>query len=312
MIVPGIDVTGMTRDADVIVVGSVTSVEVQGDTTVVLGSGREVPARDRLAMMSVDQVLKGSSASANIAIRFDVLESAGYGSVAEGDFKVLFLREADGEYRFVSPYWPGITAAPGAQGRGADLFARVLNVLADGLRTGTDPREKVEIMEAIRGVNSQIAIDGLHAASMDSDQTVRIVALSYLLWLDQLDALPVAEAALVDTTLDPQLLAFLRHGIDRGIRSEGAIPVLARLLQFPEAETRRAAARAMQEIESSLIIEPLRSALDDRNSEVRLAAVRGLAQALGERRLFPSNEGFRIDEARYIEPLRSLASSLDR
>ncbi len=315
VIVPGHDVTGMTRDADLIIVGTVTSIELQGDTTTIRegGSGIEIPATAAVAMMTVDQVLKGEAVSGRIAVRLYLPHQfAGYGAVSEGDFKVYFLREADGEYRFVSAYTPGITAVPGAQGRGADPFARVLSLLADGLRMGTNPQVKIETLQEIRGIDSPIAIEGLNAASLDSDQTVRIIAVSYLLWLDQLDALPVAEAALADATLDPRLLAYLRHGIERGIRDERAIPVLARLLLFPEAETRRAAARAMRYIESPLIIEPLRQALDDRNAEVRLAAVRGLAMAVGEQSLFPGDDVFHNDEQRFIEPLRSLASTLDR
>ncbi len=312
-IVDGFDVTTYTRDADLIVVGTVTSIEVQGDTTVVLRSGYEVAGRSRLATLSVDQVLKGSPVGANITFRFDLTrEFTGYRSVSEGDFKVLFLREVDGEYRFLSPSNPGITAVPGSQGRGADAYERVLNLLADGLRISATPGVKVEILEAIRGGDDPIAMDARNAVSGDPDPEVRLRALSQLLWFGQIEALPAAEAALTDRTLDPYLLALLRHGIEGGIRSETALPILERLLLFPEAETRRAAARTMRFIESTLIIEPLTRALDDSDFSVRLAAVQGLARAFDEPNLYAASPGFRNDEQRYIEPLRSLISTLDR
>ncbi len=315
-IVDGLDVTALTRDADLIVVGTVTSIEIQGDTTVVLRGGREAAGRSRLATVSVDQVLKGSPASANTTFRFDLTtEFTAHRGVSEGDFQVLFLRGVDGEYRLVSPHWPGITAVPGAEGRGPDPLARVLNLLADGLRISTNSAVKVGILEAILGIDDPIAMDARNAVSGDPDPQVRLRALSQLLWSGQVEALPAAEAALTDRTLDPYLLALLHHGMEWGIRSEAAVPILERLLLFPEAETRRAAARTMRFIESPLIIEPLTLALDDSDFSVRLSAVQGLAREFGrsgEPTLIPGTEGFRNDEQRYIEPLRSRTSNPDR
>jgi hypothetical protein len=44
---------------------------------------------------------------------------------------------------------------------------------------------------------------------------------------------------------------------------------------------------------------------NDSDFEVRYNAVRGVARGLGETDDIPSEEDFRIDESRYVEPLRS-------
>ncbi len=307
----GINFPGIANDADVIVVGTVTSVESEGDTSLVLGGGHEVPAKARLATLSVDQVLKGETLGGRITIRFES-PNFPYGYVSEGDFMVLFLREANGGYRFVSPQHPGIPAVSGAQGRGEDPVDRVLSLLADGLRMDASPQLKIEALEAIVGIDDPIAVEALNAVLGDPDPQVRLRAVRHLLSVGEVNVLPAAEAALADRTLDPLLLAYVLVGIEDGMAREAALPVLERLMLFPEAETRRAAARAMRRIESPLIIEPLSLALADSDFYVRLAAVQGLARALGAQTLFASIDGFRNDEQRYIEPLRSITSTLDR
>lgn len=307
-IVPSLDLRELTVDADTIIVGAVLAVDESRETTVDLESGVAVPARAVVARMSIDQVLKGSTANSIIEVRFEDPEPAvGYGDVVEGELYVAFLREHDDAYRFVSPYWPAVRAVPGARGSGTDAMSRVLTLLVDSLRTSTRRDVTIQTLYAIRGIDSPIAIEGLKLLSNDSDPEIRLTAINYLLWINQVEALSMAEAALSNVDLvDARLLNNVRSGIANGLRNEAAIPGLQRLLQYPEPETRRAAAAALSRIMSPEIIRPLKLALNDSDFQVRLSAVRGLAKVSGQSLLFPSDDAFRDDEQRFIVPLGTL------
>jgi hypothetical protein len=308
--VPGLDLGGFVSNSDIIAVGTIATVEFERDTTIVLASGSTVPAREMRATLSADQLLKGSTSDRIFDIRFEHPESSiGYVGVRSGDFVVVFLKELETGYGFVSPYYPAITAFPGAQGRGSDAFSRVLNLLADGLQMSPQLSLTMATLFAIRGIDHPIAINALVAAANDPNPEVRLMAINSLLSIDQVDALPMAEVFLADTTpfkfsYNPFALDNLRGAIASSIRSEAAIPSLERLLQYPEVETRRAAAFALARIESQLIVEPLMRALDDGDVEVRYSAMWGLAKTLEQRRLVAPLELFRADEQRFIAPLR--------
>src|SRR5690606_15982395 len=142
-------------------------------------------------------VLKGSTANAVIEVLFEDPEpAAGYGDVVAGELYVAFLRKRDDEYRFVSPYWPAVRAVSGARGSGTDAMSRVVSVLVDGLRTSTRRDVTIETLYAIRGIESPIAIEGLKLLSNASDPEIRLTAINYLLWVNQVEAQSMAEAVL--------------------------------------------------------------------------------------------------------------------
>ena len=308
--VPSLDLGRLVWNSDIIAVGTIATVEFERDVTIDLASGSTLPAREMRATLSVDQLLKGSTSDRIFDIRFEDPELyIGYEGVRPGDFVVVFLKELETGYGFVSPYYPAITAFPGAQGRGSDAFSRVLNLLADGLQMSPQLSVTMATLFAIRDIDHPIAINALFAAANDSNPEVRLMAIDSLLSIDQVDALPMAEVILADTTpfkFSYNLFALdnLRNSIASRIRSEAAIPGLERLLQYPEVETRRVAAFALARIESPLVVEPLMRALDDGDVEVRYSAMWGLAKTLEQRRLVTPLEIFRADEQRFIAPLR--------
>lgn len=309
-IIPILDISDLATSADLIAIGPITSVEEVGATSIETLNG-SVPARAMRATMTLDQLVKGRETASTIEILFALPDrQIGYANVSSGSYSIVFVRKRDtGVYGFVSPYYPTLRAVPGTSGAGDNPYERVLSILIAGLQASTLPEARSLIIMQLARIDNPIVIDALTSVLSDTDPTVRLMATASLLSSGQVSALPLAEVALgSDTNVDSGLLHNLRIGISEGMRSEDAIPGLERLLQNADPETRRAAANALSKTESLLIVKPLMSALDNSDSDVRLAAVQGLAKILDQRKLLPTIDGFRADEQRYIAPLRSLGA----
>lgn len=147
------------------------------------------------------------------------------------------------------------------------------------------------------------SISGLRTALRETDRTIQLNAAAALLAADDVSALPIAEAALLqpEPGLRADLLLNLRGGISRGLTAEAAIPALARLLGARDPETRRTATSALGHTKSSAALIPLGRALDDADFDVRLNAVRALAEVTDQQESIVSSDRFRSDEARYVK-----------
>jgi HEAT repeat protein len=166
---------------------------------------------------------------------------------------------------------------------------------------------KTEAIHTLWGVDTALATSGIKLGLRDADVTVRLTAAAALTAVNDLDGFTAAESVLLHPSSDlrPTLLLNLRAGIAQGMRQPAAVAGLTRLLASDDAETRRAACEALAGVDSMGAIRALAAALDDRDFEVRLHAVWGLAKRTSQPRLIPSWEGFRQDESRFIVPLKA-------
>ena len=118
-------------------------------------------------------------------------------------------------------------------------------------------------------------------------------------------ALVVAAEALIDNAGTPPEL---KHNIAVGLRqmkSARPTPALRRIWSRGNAEARGAVVFALDANRGDTM-DLLRASLEDADFQVRLAAVRKLAQAAGRLDLVPSDDAFRADEAHFVQSLRAL------
>jgi hypothetical protein len=301
--VPVLNVADLVEKSDVVAMGRVTFVVDAGPVTVDMPTGR-IQARTMAGEMLIDQILKGPPGLDVVRFQFSLPEIAmGFRGVTPGGYRILFLKSRGDHYEFVSPYHPSIVAISGARVKAERPVDRVVEAVAEVLRSrDAFAAQKREAIDVLRGMKSTVAISGLRSALQEGDRITQLNAAAALLASDDVSALPVAEAALLrpEPGLPPEILLNLRGGISRGLKAEAAVPALARLLGASDPETRRAAATALGHTKSSSALRPLARALDDAEFEVRLNAVRGLAEISGQTEWLPSGDAFRADEERYV------------
>jgi HEAT repeats len=306
--VPSFDLRKLVAGSDVIAMGRIQDLQPAG-AVLMETTNRPINARLMLGYMAVDQVLKGPSAIATV--RFTFLEPEapnGFEGVGKNTYRIVFLKGTGDNYEFASPYSPSIIAVPGEPIQGAQAEDRVIAGVARVLRSPMSTNGmKTEAIHTLWGVDAAAAISGLKPGLRDVDVTVRLSAAAALTAVNDLDGFAVAQSALLKPSSDlrPTVLLNLRAGIAQGMRQPAAVDGLTLLLTSDDAETRRAACEALAQIESIGATRALAGALDDRDFEVRLNAVWGLAKRRGQPRLIPSWEGFRADESRYVNPLKA-------
>ena len=302
--IPVRDIPALTSRSDLVVLGMVTAVSDGGAATIDAPGG-SVFARLMVAEIRIDHPLKGESGTDTIDCHFVVPEAEiGYGSVEASSYGVFFLRRVEEHYTFTSPYYPSLRAYPTARIDADSPLDRVSEVIAStiGVQTAS-AQQKREAIQILWDIPGPIARQALRAAIRETDPSVRLPAAAGLLAINDLSALPVAEATLLrsDPAVPATDLHNLRVSLRQGVRDPSAAPALVRLLGAESAETRRAAAFALGRTDAHSAMEPLTRALDDGDFEVRLTAIRALATLTGETQWAPSEEAFRSDENRYVD-----------
>jgi hypothetical protein len=312
--VPGLDIDRLTADASLIAVGQLTSVQEVGKTTVQLGN-RTFTARAMVAELHVDQVLKGTTERPSSSVSFHLVvpdEFIGWHSVTPLSYRVFFLAESSRELTLASPYYPSVVAIPGAEMQGGTPIERVIDQLGAVLEsTQTPVQERREAVFALSSTTSPAAIHALRRAAEVKDLTLRLSVAAALLEHNDISTLQLAEDTLLkpDPTLSPDLLHNLSSAIFVGVKDERAVPSLTRLLHASSIETRRAAASALMHTGSSPCIDPLLSALNDPDLDVRYYSVVGLAEITGQTDWRPNMDDFVSDQQRYLNHWKDWAKN---
>ena len=306
---PILDVVDLVASADVVAVGTVISIAYAGDALVEAPSGR-VPGRLKLGNFLIDQVLKGPAELTAVPFSFVIPDVfVGYRGIAQYSYRILFLKQVRDHYEFVSPFYPSIVATrsarmtPGAE-PSVQVFQTVAAVLHSTVSSSDEKREAIRILWGLKSAN---AVSSLEAALQDSDQTIALNAAAALLAVDDLSAMPIAEAALLSPNpgVPAELLHNLRVGISEGSGDAAAIPALIRLLSSSDSQTRRAASYALRRSASLSAIPPLATSLDDSDVEVQHNAVMGLAAIAGDKEWGPSLPEFVSRKELYIDYLKA-------
>lgn len=295
-----IDLTKIVASSDLVVAGKVIATSAVSTKTTRDGS----VIHECTDQFSVDRVIKGSSI-ALVQFRVDLPDVPnGSRSVPPNAYRVLFLKWSVDHLEVVDPRHPSVVGAHVASVQAVTPADQVVEAVAAVLQSAeTSNDEKRESIFVLSQVKNPLAVTGLRVALADPAESVRLQAAAALLLANDTTGLSIAEAALQnDNGATNQTELFnLRAAISTGLSDATAVPTLIRLLHSDNVETRRAAARALARTNTPLAVEPLGTALDDPDQQVRLSAVRGLARITGQRTHLPSDGAFQANEGVYIQ-----------
>jgi hypothetical protein len=308
MVVPGLDLDALTAESSLIITGEVTSVHETGRSKVAFNDF-ELDVRVETGTIQVDHVLKGNPPLDGVKFQAYLTDSPiGWASIIAHRYSVFFLKtDTSGNFQFTSPYYPSIPTVPGAAMTGTRTIDGVTSsikaVLSSSQATSNQKTTTIFILSRSKSAGATAA---LHEASEDPLREVQLTAAGALLERNDTSGLEAVKEAL----LHPQSISYvmshnLIYAISEGLTDTKAIPALTQLVSSTNPEVRRAVASSLMHMESPDAIEPLKSLLDDSDFEARYYAVVGLAQATNQSVWHPDMEGFRANQAKYLEHWRN-------
>jgi hypothetical protein len=310
-VVPGLDIERLVNTAELIVVGTLADVTDSGPATLDNGaSGRLMNGR-----FVIRQTLKGSINTASVDFRSKVwLRAVQTKDVATNTEAIGFLKRRGDHVEFVSPFYPVLRTVATPRIEASDPLQAVVEGMTAVFRVpGAPTTLKQQVLFELSRPAIPIAATraGLRPALQDPDRGIRLAALATLLANNDVEALPLVEAILLPPrTLDAEeMVAGLREGLT-GLKDPTAVPGLTRLLTSGDAATRRAAAAAMGNIRSKMVLRPLGRALDDEDSEVRFNVVQSLADAIGNDLLRTNPQQFKKQGAQNVKDWKARLAEL--
>jgi HEAT repeats len=300
--VPILDLAALTRDSDLIVVGQIANVWEEKRTSI-LTEGKAIPARQMLAQLQVERVLKGQLRQQDFSFRFVIADFSAYKVISSSRFGLFFLRKASQQNCTVTnPFYPFVVAAMDAPIHQGGIFDNVIAEVANVLtQSNASVEDRIEAINALKEVKDDAAAAALRQVAEQPDVELRLRAVAALLWRNDFSVMKIAEDALFNPppNIDKQVMMNLAVAIE-GIKDSRAIPNLTRLLDAREILIRRSAASALRHTGSPDAIGALAKALDDNDRDVRYYAVMGLAEITGQNEWGPSTDLFRLEEQRYL------------
>lgn len=256
------------------------------------------------ATVRVDKVLKGSLPS---TIKIKLIKKANAvrngKSITQSLYAMFFLKEESPKsYTLTDPTVEALVASDGVSGKEGDALARVIEVLAQVLRSNHSPADQAEAIAALASVNSQASNDALRLVLKSSNEELKLQAEVGLLRHNDVSVLKLVEETLLKPTNQTNAAAIghLSFAIQLGVRDPSGIPILTRLLTSPNLEVRRAAAHGLRETRAPAAVAPLAAALNDTDQMVRYDAILGLSEITGDRSHAPSVDTFKRDEKKYL------------
>ena len=311
---PILDLSRLARTSDTILVGRVIGITEVARTSVEM-SGRKNPAREMVAQLMVDKVLKGSPSSSVAFFHFILPdEFLGYGSITVGQYAVFLLGNRSDTLWVVDPYYPAVVAYPGASMvAGADLDQIVAEV-AHALISSPDPSVRWHAVRTLFFVETPGATAALTQTANGKDTSIRPLAIAALLRRNDLSFLNEATGLLLrgEKSENQEAVRNFAYAIRDGIKNSDAIPTLKTLLYAPDSLVRQAAVAALANTRNSKAVAPLAKALQDEDQRVRYEAVFGLAKIAGQPDWTPSFEYFIQEEQRFLEHWKDWAKSQEQ
>jgi hypothetical protein len=288
------DLPKLINSSDVVSVARVAAVGPTGSGTVEVPGNRSIPAHFRVANLHLIDVLKGTPASADIAVHYTILYSPGgwSGGVPPGytirdtlsrnSVRLIFLKRVGDHYEFTNGSYLSIVSGPAAPSRAEppNTIDRVLSRINEALLSASVPQEqKAEAIRQLGAVKTDSVVPALrtfvHSDVACNDEYLRAEALVALLAHNDESVLEAAEAELLSGSI-PYWKSNLLLAITRAIEPSRSIPILAEVLTSSSAEIRTSAAVAIYQTNSGAGIPPLLTALDDPDPEVGFAVMQGL------------------------------------
>ena len=306
------NVSALTRDADLIVVGRIKSV-AEKDTEVVNVMGGEVPVHRMTAELETTRVLKGQADGSQVSFSFFISDVRSFKTIATSEFGIFFLRRAiSNGYTVVNPYYPSVVAltnAPISTGEPLDKVTGELGHVLATRSSSVDQRiDAIDALDTILTPNSTLELE---RATHTQNLTLKLSASAALLRRNEISVLSaVANIIMHESgTVSESILWKITFAIENGVKDPRAIPTLTVLLDAKNIRTRRAAAGGLRHTGSVVAIPALKKALDDSDQEVRYSAVIGLAEITRQYDWAPSIDLYKSEESRYLTHWRQWTSA---
>jgi hypothetical protein len=310
--VPLLDLSTLTRDADLIVIGRVAAVQEIEPTTINRGS-QSLPAHLMRASLQTYRVLKGRSSQKVVFFDFVSPETfLGYRGIVTNQLGMFFLRSSSNRrYVVANPFYPFVVACQAVrQPSEGDDLDRVVAELAHVLvARETSLNERREAVHVLGTVKSPASVAALRRSARKGDTILRLEAIAALANLGDISILEIAADNLLNPPegVDDYLLKNLALAIGAGIKDPQALPSLTHLLSAPDVIVRRSAARAIRRMRVKDDINALILMLGDSDREVRYEGVIGLSETTGQDEWGPSVTLFASEEERFLSHWRDWA-----
>lgn len=169
---------------------------------------------------------------------------------------------------------------------GTDATTALLSKIADD-----SPRVRHNIVHALGKLADDNTLPALISATNDTDQTVRLKATYALGQLGHHDAIDALIARLDDPVQEVRLTA---HEVLRGY-GQRAVPKFIGALKHESAFTRELSVNLLGDSGDATAVEPLITALDSDNWDVRFAIIEALGQ-IDDQRALPAVENALHDD----------------
>ena len=308
---PTLDLDGLTKDSEVIVVGEVESLQ-NVRSTVIENQPASISAKVLNASIRVSGTLKGPSESEHLMIQFVEPENfIGWQSVPEHTYAMYFLKQNSGRpFSFTEPFHRFLNAVPGVTPLGTTAIGRVVNQLGGVIASPkTSTGQKQTAIFDLSRSSSPISTSVLRLSLQSSEQEVKLSAAGALLQRNDISALTIATDALLSNSgiISEVLRHNLCYGISEGVKDPKSVQDLRRLLASPDTQVRKAAASALRHTRADDALNPLATLLDDPDQEIRYYSVIGLAEITGQTDWRPNRDVFLASQQKYLTYWRNWA-----
>jgi hypothetical protein len=226
----------------------------------------------------------------------------GYPGVAPADFRLLFLKRIGSSYEFTDPYYPSLPAVPGNPVSGGSDLDRVANAVAGALRSVAAPiNTRLEAARVLAVTPSHLSTGALGEQYAQPDLRLRLTSIASGLQRGDLAAIQEADTIFrTPQSVPADLLQNLWGALGSSSVDPSAIGAVARLLDGPTVEVRRAAASVLRPLHSAVPLPVFSRMLEDPDREVQYYAVIALGEMTREAAWSPGVELFKSDPQPYL------------
>lgn len=300
---PHLNIDELVSQSDVVVVADVGAAQ-RVEATSVLFSGRILPGQ-RYRMEATSLYTLAGVSPDQLTLEFALPDaSTSYQPVRRGT-RMIFLKQSGEVYTPTNPYYPDLPAlrTKPAETEGLDgadaVIAELAAVVGSPDASVELKRETLIYAYAIAKDNSSFTNGLLRGFGNTLDEDTRRWMQTVLFSRGDISTLPEACDALLSGTLSPDEKKGLIYGVGTRLTNLRSTPELARLLQSPDEEVRRAGALALWHTVTADSKQALIQALNDEDFEVREYAMRGLADLTGQPQWGPGPAAYENDPEKY-------------
>lgn len=247
--------------------------QIASGTVEILG-GQSISAHFRIAVLHLQDILKGESTSTDINVAYPILYSPGGLSVGvpagytfrdtliPNSTRLVLLKTVGDHYQFTNGSYLSLACAsePSDTDQATDTLSRVLERIADALfSANVSDQDKTEAIWQLGAADSDSVIPALRnfiASDVGrQNRSLRTEALVALLGHKDESAVSLAETELLSEN-SSYWNSNLLFALTRAIPPSRSIPILAEALTLSPAEMRTSAAVAIYQTDSRIGIPP--------------------------------------------------------